>query len=292
MIHFWKYLAFFFAVISVDVLISFTCAFSLHDHPSVRSSPRCGIFKTHLPLLQAAAGQEMDSNIFIFRHQHETLNYNAVVLRSEWVHTHLLRNHQKGNNLKRITQIVNDAYEVGEKGMWKGDDVQRTSDGDVLQKLQDEKLVLLLKDFDHQDEGNSNASILNNCYGCIYCDYNFGEGCCELGMFAIDGTFRGVGLGSFLLGAAEIYASQKDCTNLRLELLSPVEYDHNFKKRLDEWYTKMNYRSDYVDQMNNFFKLQFSEIFDKLACSCKFHIYRKEISTDTLSTNAIKATSD
>jgi len=43
------------------MLINFTSAYSFYNHPSVRSSPRHGTFKTHIPLLQAV-GREMNSN--------------------------------------------------------------------------------------------------------------------------------------------------------------------------------------------------------------------------------------
>ncbi|KAI5919823.1 hypothetical protein F4810DRAFT_469007 [Camillea tinctor] len=75
--------------------------------------------------------------------------------------------------------------------------------------------------------------------GCICIRRDDADGCGELGMLALDATYRGRGLGRDLVVFAE-----KHCLGLRglrLELLVPIGWEHPFKVRLLAWYQRMGY---------------------------------------------------
>lgn len=96
----------------------------------------------------------------------------------------------------------------------------------------------------------------------------------EMGMFAIEASYRGGGMGRRMAEYAE-----KHCRNvlglktMRLELLMPLSFDHAFKKRLQAWYERMDY---------TLVKLGvFQEEYPQLACllrgACEYRIYEKSL---------------
>ncbi|KAI1843897.1 hypothetical protein JX265_003793 [Neoarthrinium moseri] len=64
----------------------------------------------------------------------------------------------------------------------------------------------------------------------------------EFGMFAIEPTYRGGGMGRKMVEFAEDHCQSQGLTAMQLELLVPVGFKHGFKTRLLEWYTRMGYR--------------------------------------------------
>jgi len=208
----------------------------------------------------------MDSNV-TFRYRHPNLAFEAIIPKADWVNEQSLSFQQ---DISNVVKIVNTAYEHGEYGMWKGD-TMRINDKEVLNRLQNEKLLLLTKT-DEQDK-----PIGERIHGCIHVDWDYEEGCCQLGTFAIDEANRGKGIGKFLMRAAEVYAlTLKDCTSLQLEILSPMEYEHEIKVRLDRWYTSLGFKTDRVDRFPQFQK-DYVHICEKLACKCKFWVYEKRM---------------
>ena len=90
-----------------------------------------------------------------------------------------------------------------------------------------------------------------------------------------------MGLGSFLVEAAEAYAAQKSCKFMQLEVLSPVSYKHPAKAWLDVWYQRIGYVKDPVDHFNTFFRDKFPQAVPMLVCECKLHFYRKKLRVHT-----------
>ncbi len=211
----------------------------------------------------------------MFRYRDPQGKYEAVILKGTWVKSQGLEFQQ---DVGRISSIVNEAYSVGEDGIWTGA-VTRAKDADVLAKMQEEKLMVLLKS-SNDDSGGFNGSsssgrrIASDCVGCIQVDSELGDGRLGLGMFAVDSRERGSGLGKLLMRASETFAVTKGSVALRLELLSPRDHEHTFKARLDRWYTSMGFATDRDDKFS-WFEKEFPELVEKLAVPCKVHFYEK-----------------
>ena len=80
-----------------------------------------------------------------------------------------------------------------------------------------------------------------------------------------------MGLGRSLIGRAEQRAKDHGCEKMRLELLTPRDWEHPVKKFLDEWYQRIGYVKG--DEAN--FEDQYAHRVNDLACPCKFTVYLK-----------------
>ena len=95
----------------------------------------------------------------------------------------------------------------------------------------------------------------------------------ELGMLAAKDEFCGKGLGNGLISQAEARAKHNGCTNMRLELLTPRDWEHPVKVILDKWYTKVGYvKGDTED-----FDKSYPHISPMLACPMNFTVYLKPL---------------
>merc|ERR1711972_153102 len=72
----------------------------------------------------------------------------------------------------------------------------------------------------------------------------------EFGMLAVADEYQGKSLGNFLITAAESYARAKGCKSIRCELLSPKEWEHPMKVRLDAWYRGLGYVKQEEDRFD------------------------------------------
>lgn len=163
--------------------------------------------------------------------------------------------------VRNVVDMVNAAYERGEKGMWQGDAV-RTNIVEMTELLASSKMLL--------SREQSPSCLL---VGCVYVNKSFGKHLGELGMLCIADSHLGKGLGLSLVKAAEEYCYSHGCTNMRLELLSPRSYVHEVKDWLDKWYTRLGY----VKGQPEDFGAAFPRIQPLLACDCVFTPYIKQL---------------
>lgn len=214
-----------------------------------------------------------------------------------------------------LATIVNEAYEYGERGMWKESWPGRTDSADVAAKLRARKLLVLFKRkvtsadesperfLEAEQEDSLEVSKLLRSFdavGQVLVDTEFGGaageqatagGTAEFGMLALAKEERSSGrgpcastrssargLGRFLVSAAETYARDV-CgkKTMRCELLEPVAYVHEVKKRLHEWYCRMGYVPQDGDAFESFFVPNFPHIANELAERCQITIYLKDL---------------
>lgn len=126
----------------------------------------------------------------------------------------------------RVTEIVNQAYEEGEKGLWI-DGVARTSAAEVAELIGRGEIAA--------------ATSGGRVMGCVRVRRLAPE-LAEFGMLAADPTQRGGGVGRALVGFAEDWARAEGIAAMRLELLVPVDGEHPVKEFLRAWYTRLGYR--------------------------------------------------
>ena len=92
-----------------------------------------------------------------------------------------------------------------------------------------------------------------------------------LGMLVVEPKFRGKKLGSVLMEAAEAWAREEGCKQMRLELLTsiqPVTWANDNKEFLTQWYT----RRGYVPSHSIDFPCA-----ELLACECDFKVWLKPL---------------
>lgn len=96
----------------------------------------------------------------------------------------------------------------------------------------------------------------------------------EFGMFAIDPTHRGSGMGREMVAFAESYClTTLGATAMRLELLWPQGFEHGFKKRLQAWYERMGYRLVKLGA----FQEDYPQLAALLRGPCEYRVYEKSI---------------
>ena len=148
--------------------------------------------------------------------------------------------------INTLVSIVNQAYIIGENLMWKEN--VRTNLHDLKNKLSNEMIILLifLNEASERtlDEAQEISIDQNTVIGQILCDIRFdiNERRAEFGMFAVHEKYQKLGLGKFLILAAEERSRHAGCESLQCELLSPTKYEHDVKERLRVWYQKLGYK--------------------------------------------------
>ena len=206
-----------------------------------------------------------------------------------------------GNELlQALVQLVNDAYDVAEDGMWKCKGF-RTNLSEIQQLILNQQLLVAI-DKTSNDDIKSQSKLV----GCIKVDQVrlevAGDGqetsddatmvttrIGELGMLVVDPSYRRQGLGRRLMEAAEDWWRQqvvqgdlsgKDtvtsprCANqMQLELLTPRHWKHPFKEFNKVWYQKMGY----VALQTEPFERDFPHLVPLLATECDFTIWRKTL---------------
>ena len=60
----------------------------------------------------------------------------------------------------------------------------------------------------------------------------------ELGMVSVHENYLRKGIATHLINAAEARGRELGCTTMRLEILSPRDWEHPMKVMLKKWYTE------------------------------------------------------
>ena len=143
----------------------------------------------------------------------------------------------KDSDIERITDILNHAYKIGEKGIIEDSlehPFNRATRQDVNEWVAKNMLLVL-------------SSRKNNESGCIKVEVNqvsdpadpaHGQLCGTWGCLAVQQSHQGKGLGRRLVLAAEECLADQGCKVIQLELLAPSHWKHSHKERLREWYTE------------------------------------------------------
>ena len=96
----------------------------------------------------------------------------------------------------------------------------------------------------------------------------------ELGMLSVHENYLRKGIATHLINAAEARARELECETIRLEILSPRDWEHPMKVMLKKWYTE---RLSFVEGQTEDFASAHPQLVKLLSCSCKFTAYSKKL---------------
>jgi ribosomal protein S18 acetylase RimI-like enzyme len=165
---------------------------------------------------------------------------------------------ERDNNIVALTDMINSAYKVGEKGIILDSDehpFQRVTVSDVQALIRDGKLLILTTAVTATPTAAARTTSTDadstkdplKVLGCVKVgasqvqdpdDPLLGQICGEWGCLAVALADQRQGHGHQLVQAAEDYAKNElGCNFLQLELLSPTHERHQHKDMLREWYT-------------------------------------------------------
>jgi GNAT superfamily N-acetyltransferase len=125
-----------------------------------------------------------------------------------------------------LLAVVNDAYARGEAGLWR-DGADRISEQDL-------RALVASGDLGAAREGE-------HVVGCVRVTA-LDPQTAELGLLSVAPERSGAGVGRALMAFAHDLARERGHTTMRLLLLVPREGTHDFKDRLEAWYTRQGYR--------------------------------------------------
>jgi GNAT superfamily N-acetyltransferase len=161
------------------------------------------------------------------------------------------------DNIKRLSDLINDVYDEAESGMWKRKGF-RTNPAEVERLLRAQALILA--EIDGAIVGSVNVNLMRDGVG-------------ELGMLAADLDHRGMGIGSALVDRAENWARDMACHTMRLELLTPRNWTHPSKEFLKNWYSRIGYKPQATESLETLHP----ELVSELATECDFTVWYKSL---------------
>ena len=219
-----------------------------------------------------AAVQLLDTLIDIFKLQR--YEHNDKILNQQQNKIMIKRSMESNASdmalIVKLTNIINAAYTEGEQGMWK-DGSMRTNVDEVLQLIQDQKLILAFAKSANNEEQKTNETIV----GCIKIDPSFDSisNIGAWGMLAIDKDWGGLGIATRLINEAESILKNDGCLISRLEILKPSQWAHPKKIKLHAWYTRLGYKQ--VSSID--FGESIPQKKPSLNCDCKLHVFHKTL---------------
>eukprot|EP01135_Chromosphaera_perkinsii_P000259 Nk52_evm28s62 gene=Nk52_evmTU28s62 len=159
--------------------------------------------------------------------------------------------------LERLTGLINEVYNDAESGMWKPG-AQRCNIEEVKNLVEQQRLIL--------------AFLGGNIVGSIQvCKMD--DDTVEFGMLVADMKYRNIGIGRKLVAAAEGWAKSVGASTMRLELLTPRNWDHPSKEFLKKWYTRLGYKPTHTEP----FEKMFAHLVDQLCTDCDFTVWLKRL---------------
>lgn len=133
--------------------------------------------------------------------------------------------------LVELTDLVNRAYDVAERGLWK-EGVARTTRSETAEAIARQH-VLVAREAGRVI-GAVRTRLLEGSVGWF-------------GALAVDERDAGRGIGGMLVAAAERDASEAGASSMQLELLVPAT-EHPHTAMLAQWYTRLGYwRTGFCD---------------------------------------------
>jgi GNAT superfamily N-acetyltransferase len=163
----------------------------------------------------------------------------------------------EADNIERVTQLINDVYDVAESGLWKRKGT-RTNAAEVERLLRNRALILA--EMDGAIVGSVNVNLMDDGVG-------------EFGMLVANPGLRGQGIGSALVDHAEQWARDMKCHTMRLELLTPRSWTHPIKEFLKAWYTRLGYQPQGPELLERLHP----ELVQELATECDYTVWHKPL---------------
>lgn len=181
--------------------------------------------------------------------------------------------------IEPITQLVNEAYHLGEAGMWVTG-TSRTSVEEIKTLVEQKRLIVALNN--HELLGAIKITKQN-------------DSSLEFGQLAVKKRSKRTGIGKQLIQYVEHHALQQGYSTIKLEILYPSDgfeqvlrdsesidmNDSNitaWKKKalLHKIYTSMDYKRIKVGDIAEF-SADYPELVNSLAVPCKYVVYEKLI---------------
>jgi GNAT superfamily N-acetyltransferase len=161
-------------------------------------------------------------------------------------------------NVKNLVRLINEAYAVGEAGLWL-EGATRTESGEIAEAI--------------REGGMLAATLDGRLVGCAYVR-PLDPDTADLGLVSVATDRWGRGIGRELVRVAEELARSRGVTTMQLELLVPKRGAHPEKDRLRDWYTRLGYR---VVRTAPFEEVA-AHLEPQIATPCEFLIFRKPLS--------------
>jgi GNAT superfamily N-acetyltransferase len=163
--------------------------------------------------------------------------------------------------METISRLINEVYAVAEQGLWV-DGASRTTVSQVTELTRASQIAT--------------ARAGSELAGCVRIQ-RLGHGTAEFGMLAVAPAYRGLAVGSELVGFAEHFGRQNGCHIMQLEVLMPRHWRHPSKEFLTGWYTRIGYELARTGTIEE----SYPDLALFLATPCDFVIYRKSLAGRT-----------
>ncbi len=156
-----------------------------------------------------------------------------------------------------VALVINDAYGVGEAGLWR-DGVGRTTADEMAERIRAGEVLV--------------ATTNGRVVGCASVR-RIDETTTEVGLISTRLDSWGSGVGSKLVEAAEDVGRSHGATTMQLKVLAPLTGTHSAKERLSDWYRRLGYEC--VDSLP--FEQVASHLESDLATPCEFLLFKKPL---------------
>ena len=162
------------------------------------------------------------------------------------------------DEIRKLSELINNVYNDAESGMWKINN-SRTTPEEIKNLIQTKNLIV--------------AYCNNIIVGAVAVKSMPDKQTGEFGMLAADQTYRGLGIGSALVNAAESWAKSQGFSKMSLELLTPRNWEHPSKTFVKDWYNRIGYVPDKTEP----FEVMYPNKFNDLATECDFTVWHKTL---------------
>jgi GNAT superfamily N-acetyltransferase len=161
--------------------------------------------------------------------------------------------------VERLASMINEAYAVGEAGMWVTGTL-RTTPREVAALIGTGGMLV----------ARESGEIVGCC-----CVRALDDATADLGFLSAAPGRHGSGIGRRLVARAEELMRERGVRTMQLELLVPREWKQPSKERLREWYGRLGYalvRTAPFEEIATHATAQ-------LATPCEFEVFRKTLTT-------------
>jgi GNAT superfamily N-acetyltransferase len=156
-----------------------------------------------------------------------------------------------------LARLVNDAYAVGEAGLWI-EGTRRVTPAEMADAIRSGGLLA--------------ATLDGRLVGCAYVR-PIEAGTADLGLISTATDQWGGGVGRRLVHAAEELMRSRGTTTMQLEVLVPTEWSHPAKEQLRAWYSRLGYRVVRTAPIEDVA----AHLAPSLATPCQFLIFHKPL---------------
>ncbi|WP_067498783.1 GNAT family N-acetyltransferase [Actinoplanes sp. TFC3] len=156
-----------------------------------------------------------------------------------------------------LTELINQAYLEGEKGLWRAGAV-RISEPELAELIGRGEIAVARQ-----------AGRLAGCVRVVQPERGVGE----LGLLAVAPSQQGSGAGRGLVRFAEQWARDRGLPVMQLQLLVPATGEHPVKQFLRAWYTRLGFRLVDSGEVAG----HHPDLAPLLAVECRFLTFHKDL---------------